>query len=56
MSSGKATSIQVFLEVWERLVTALDDPCLREPALGQADTTARVQTVWRVVAEPVLAP
>ena len=55
LSSGAATAIQVYLEVWRRLVTALDDPCLREPALGQADTTARVQTVWRVVAEPVAA-
>lgn len=43
-------TIQVFLQVWQRLVTPLDDPCLREPALGQADTTVRVQTVWRVVA------
>ena len=34
----------------------LDDPCLREPALGQADTTARRQTVWRVIAEPVVNP
>ena len=42
--------LQVYLEAWERLVTALDDPCLREPALGRADTTARLQTVWRVVA------
>ena len=56
LSSSKATSIQVFLEVWERLVTALDDPCLREPALGQADTTARRQTVWRVVAQAIPAP
>jgi hypothetical protein len=56
LSSGKATSIQVFLEVWERLITALDDPCLREPALGQADTTARRQTVWRVIAEAIPAP
>jgi hypothetical protein len=45
------TVIQVYLEVWQRLVTALDDPCLREPALGQADTTVRLQTVWRVVAD-----
>ncbi len=45
--------IQVFLQVWQRLVTAMDDPCLREPALGQADTTARLQTVWRVVANLV---
>ena len=40
-----------FLQVWQRLVTALDDPCLAEAALGQADTTARLQTVWRVVVE-----
>lgn len=40
----------VYLEVWQRMVTALDDPCLGEPALGQADTTTRMQTVWRVVA------
>src|SRR5580700_8527013 len=53
LSSGTATAIRLYLEVWQRLVTALDDPCLREPALGQADTTARLQTVWRVVAEPI---
>ncbi len=52
LSSGTATAIRLYLEVWQRLVTVLDDPCLREPALGQADTTARLQTVWRVVAEP----
>ncbi|KAA6459814.1 hypothetical protein DYQ86_17060 [Acidobacteria bacterium AB60] len=45
---GNVTA-HLFLQVWQRLVTALDDPCLREPALGQADTTARLQTVWRVV-------
>jgi hypothetical protein len=49
--SGGSLVLQVWLEVWQQLVTALDDPCLREPALGQADTTARLQTVWRVVAE-----
>jgi len=43
------TTVQLVLEVWQRLVTTLDDPCLLEPALGQADTTARLQTVWRVV-------
>ncbi len=47
---GESAAIQVYLEVWQRLVTALDDPCLREPAIGQADTTCRLQTVWRVVA------
>jgi Family of unknown function (DUF6519) len=51
LAQGSIQVIQVYLEVWQRLVTALDDPCLREPALGQADTTARLQTVWRVIAE-----
>jgi hypothetical protein len=44
------STLGLVLEVWQRLVTALDDPCLLEPALGQADTTARLQTVWRVTA------
>jgi hypothetical protein len=50
VAAGSSATIRVFLEAWQRLVTALDDPCLREPALGQADTTARLQTVYRVVA------
>jgi hypothetical protein len=53
MLPDRRTLLAVYLQVWQRLVTALDDPCLREPALGQADTTAREQTVWRVVARPV---
>jgi len=52
---GGYTAIRVYLEVWQRFVTALDDACLREPALGQADTTGRLQTVWRVVAEGIPA-
>jgi hypothetical protein len=56
LQNGSFTGIKVFLEVWQRLVTALDDSCLREPALGGADTAARLQTVWRVVAEGVPPP
>lgn len=51
LSSGQA--VQFYLRAWQRLVTVLDDPCLREPALGQADTTARTQVAWQVVARPV---
>ena len=54
--AGGNTSIQVSLQVSQRLTTALDDACLREPALGLADTTARLQTVWRVVASLVPPP
>jgi hypothetical protein len=56
IAAGSAATIRVFLQAWQRLVTALDDPCLREPALGQADTTARLQTVYRVVAALVAPP
>ena len=37
-----------YLDVWERAVTARDDPRLREPALGGPDTTARSQVVWQL--------
>ncbi|WP_263169731.1 DUF6519 domain-containing protein [Streptomyces sp. SCSIO ZS0520] len=41
----------VYLKVWERLVTAAEDPALREVALGPAmpDTAARVKVVWQVL-------
>ena len=38
----------VYLDVWERHVSALDDGSLQEVALGQADTTSRAQVVWKV--------
>ena len=56
LDAGTIDAICVQLQVWQRLVTALDDLCLLEPALGQADTTARLQTVWRVVASPNSPP
>src|SRR5215472_2683189 len=49
LKATTGSTLGLVLEVWQRLVTALDDPCLIEPALGQADTTTRLQTVWRVV-------
>lgn len=38
----------VYLDVWQRLVTALDDPSIREIALGGPDTATRAKTVWQV--------
>ncbi len=38
----------LYLDVWERLVTALDDPSIREMALGGPDTCARLKTVWQL--------
>jgi hypothetical protein len=37
-----------YLDVWRRQVTALEDPLLREVALGGADTCTREKTVWQV--------
>ncbi|MFJ1546106.1 DUF6519 domain-containing protein [Streptomyces sp. NPDC088246] len=41
----------VYLKVWERVVTAAEDPALREVALGSAmpDTAARAKVVWQVL-------
>ncbi len=38
----------VYLDVWRRLITALDDPSIREVALGGPTTAAREQTIWQV--------
>lgn len=38
----------VYLDVWQRHVTAIQDPAIREIALGGLDTTTRVKTVWQV--------
>jgi hypothetical protein len=38
----------VYLDVWQREVTVAEDPDLADPALGGADTTTHLQTVWQV--------
>lgn len=38
----------VYLDVWQRHLTFLDDPALREVALGGPDTATRVRTTWQV--------
>lgn len=38
----------VYLDVWQRHVTALEDDAIREVALGGPDTSTRTQTVWQV--------
>jgi hypothetical protein len=42
----------VYLDVWQREVTAVEDERLLEPALGGVDTTTRLQTVWQVKVLP----
>lgn len=38
----------LYLDVWQRHVGALEDPNIRESALGGPDTAARLQTLWQV--------
>ncbi len=46
----------VYLDAWQRYITALDDPHIREVALGSADTAGRAQTVWQVKVKPIRIP
>ncbi|HJW92880.1 MAG TPA: DUF6519 domain-containing protein [Thermoanaerobaculia bacterium] len=38
----------VYIDVWQRHITTLDDPSIREVALGGPDTATRAKTVWQV--------
>lgn len=37
-----------YLDVWQRHMTAIEDPEIREVALGGPDTATRTKTVWQV--------
>ena len=41
-----------YLDVWDRHVTAVERPDLREIALGGPDTASRTRTTWRLRLEP----
>jgi hypothetical protein len=45
----------VYLDVWQRHITALDDEYIREKALGGPDTASRTKTVWQVKLQPANA-
>lgn len=38
----------LYLDVWRRHITALDDDRIREKALGGPDTATRIKTVWQL--------
>lgn len=48
------TGAIVYLDVWQREVTWVEEPALLDVALGGVDTAARLQTAWqvKVAAEP----
>jgi S-layer protein (TIGR01567 family) len=42
-----------YLEAWQRHITAIEDPQIREVALGGPDTATRTKIVWQVRLEPL---
>jgi hypothetical protein len=51
MPAGKGL---VYLDVWEREITYIEDPSLLEPALAGVDTSTRWKTIWQVRIAPGL--
>lgn len=48
LSPSAAFPCLVYLDVWERHITYIEDDSIREVALGGADTATRSKTVWHV--------
>ena len=46
----------VYLDVWQRHITADDDPLIRETALGGPDTATRTKTIWQIKTKKVDSP
>jgi hypothetical protein len=42
-----------YLDVWERHLTSLDDPLMREVALGGPDSATRIKTIWQLRVLPL---
>jgi hypothetical protein len=42
------TNLLIYLDVWERTITYVEDDSIREVALGGADTAARTRVEWQV--------
>jgi Family of unknown function (DUF6519) len=47
-TDGSDLNALVYLEVWHRLITYLEDSSIREVALGGPDTTTRIKTIAQV--------
>lgn len=52
-TENKYVVFLAYLDVWQRQITVLDDPGIREVALGGADTAQRTQTFWQVKLLPI---
>ena len=50
--AGADRSFVVYLEAFERVITAAEDPNLLDPALDGMDTSVRLQVQWHVTLQP----
>ena len=48
---AQGSAMMIYLDVWERHISALEDDAIREKALGGPDTAARARIEWAVRAE-----
>jgi hypothetical protein len=53
LTQANATLGFVFIDVWKRQITALEDPSIREVALGGSDHATRSKVVWQVKVLPL---
>ncbi len=51
-ATSDVNSFLIYLDVWERHVTYIEDDAIREVALGGPDTATRARVVWQVKAVP----
>ena len=52
-TDGSTVTALVYLEVWHRLITFLEDDSIREVALGGPDTSTRLKTITQVKTVPI---
>ena len=50
--SDLGSAFLVYLDVWERHITYIEDSSIREVALGGPDTATRAQLIWQVKVVP----
>jgi hypothetical protein len=55
MSKKSGDPFLLYLDVWERLVTWVQDDSIREKALGGPDTAVRAQVIWQLKARKLEA-
>jgi hypothetical protein len=47
-TDGSTLNALIYLEVWQRLITYLEDPSIREIALGGPDTSTRLKNIVQI--------